>query len=141
MYKVKILTIRKQKEPWLSDAIYEYEKRMQKDFLFEWIFAKDEKQLLKFAEKEKNILCLDPKGKELSSEDFSDFFFSFLEKSLSRICIIIGGPTGIDKKILNNASFICSLSKLTFTHQIARLILVEQVYRSLEIKKNTKYHK
>jgi len=141
MFKVKILTFGKTKEKWLIQALSEYEKRLKSRFSFKWIFAKDEKHLLSLAKQEKNIICLDAKGKEFSSEDFSRNFFLSLEKNQHQICFIIGNDTGIPSCILPYTKQLWSFSKLTFTHQIIRLILLEQIYRALQIRNNHPYHK
>jgi len=138
MIKIKVLTIGKTKEKWLNDAIKLYEKRVSHSLVFNWDLVKDTNQLLMHAEKLTNYICLDPKGLSLTSIDFCEKLFS---PPQSRISFIIGGDMGIPNKIVERASMVLSLSPLTFTHQITRLILIEQLYRSLEIQKGSKYHK
>ena len=141
MYKVKVYSIGKTKEAWLQEALEEYEKRLKPILGFEWILAKTDENLKQLLEKEANFICLDPQGKQLSSEDFSHFLIKELEKYHSRLCFVIGGSAGIPLKLKTKSGNLISLSKMTFTHQITRLILVEQIYRSLEIDKGTAYHK
>lgn len=136
MFKIKILTIGKCKEIWLEKALSEYEKRLSTTVHFEWILAKDDKELEELCEKE-SFIALDPNGTHLNSEAFSQKFISFG----LRQTYVIGGACGLSEKLLKKARFIWSLSSLVFTHQITRLILIEQIYRALEIEKGSKYHK
>ena len=141
MFKVKILTFGKTKDKWLIEALFEYEKRLSSFFSIKWTFAKDEKHLLSLAKQEKNIICLEAKGKRLTSEEFSSDLFSFLEKNQHQITFVIGHDKGIPSSTLALAKNIWSLSNLTFTHQITRLILLEQIYRAKQIQDNHPYHK
>ena len=140
MFKVKILTIGKTKETWLEAALEEYRKRLKSTVQIEFSYVKDNRQLLAIAEKEGSVVGLDPGGIQLSSEAFSQFFVDSLEKRGARMTFVIGGPEGLPQDLKTN-HFLLSLSTLTFTHQIARLILVEQIYRAVEINKKSPYHK
>jgi len=139
--KVKIFSIHKTKEKWLKMALDEYEKRLSKDIEIEWKISKNEKDLEKKVLNENFYICLDEKEKILTSLDFSKKIFNFFENQKSNISFVIGSDTGLSKKIKDKANFFLSLSKLTFTHQMVRLILLEQLYRAFQIFKNTKYHK
>ena len=135
MLKVKILTVGKCKESWLEEALREYELRMKSHCTIEWLLAKEEKQLATWAQKESELIALDLHGQLVSSEELS--------KKLSlygaRISFLIGGAEGIPPNV--HPKWRWSLSPLTFTHQMTRLILLEQLYRSLEIERGSKYHK
>lgn len=133
MLKIKIFSPGKTKESWLLEALAEYEKRLTGSIVIEWDHSDKEPDT--------PYICLDPEGKLLSSEDFSKFLFKAWEQGGSRLSIVIGGPEGLSSEILKKASSIISLSKLTFTHQITRLVLLEQVYRALQIQKGSPYHK
>ncbi len=141
MLKITLFTIGKCKEAWLSDAIANYTKRLQSHLSIEWIIAKDESRLCSFLAKNSSYIALDPKGKKLSSEGFA----LFLEKQFlshgSRLSFVIGGAEGLPPLILESALELLSLSPLTFTHQLTRLIFLEQLYRSIEILKGSPYHK
>lgn len=141
MYKIKIYTIGKTKESWLQEATLEYEKRLKSSLSFEWILAKNDEQLIQFLEKEPHFICLDPQGKQSSSQEFSHDLIALLEQCHSRLCFVIGGAEGIPAPLKAKAKGLISLSKMTLTHQITRLILVEQIYRALEIDKGSAYHK
>lgn len=130
MMRIKIISPGKHKEPWLIQALAEYEKRLTKEAKIEWVFPKE------LTLKEEKYSLLDVKGKFLSSEEFSTFLLS-----QSTHVFVIGGPEGPPKNIIENASFRFSLSPLTFTHQLVRLVLLEQIYRGIEIFKGSSYHK
>jgi len=139
MFKIKILTIGKTKEAWLDDALEEFYKRLKGQVLFEWAFAKDDAQLIDLCKKEPLTLSLDPLGKQFDSPDFSKFLLTKLEEQGTRLAFVIGGPEGLPQTLRQGEML--SFSKLTFTHQIVRLILVEQIYRAFEIARGSPYHK
>lgn len=141
MYKIKIYTIGKTKEKWLDAALQEYTKRLSSDLAIEWILCKDKESLDEHVKKMKDFICLDPKGEQLESEEFSIFLQKEFQKYGLRLNFVIGGAEGLDASQLTKATHILSLSKLTFTHQITRLILLEQLYRAFQIQKGTHYHK
>lgn len=140
MLKLKILSVGKTKEKWLDDAFSEYLKRLQSKVQIDLCWAKDDEQLMSWAKKEKGILCLDPQGQTFESEEFSRFIFSEWERNGSQITIVIGGADGLPQELKKHAKLM-SLSPLTFTHQMTRLILIEQIYRAVEIQKGSSYHK
>ncbi len=141
MIKVKIYTVGKSKETWLQEALEEYSKRLQPVLSIEWILAKTDLQLKQLVSKEANYLCLDPNGKQCSSEEFSTLLMDLVQKRDSRLIFVIGGAEGIPPEIQERALLKISLSRLTFTHQMTRLVLLEQIYRAFEIAKGSGYHK
>lgn len=140
MYKLRILSIGKTKEQWLEEALDEYIKRLSKTLSIEFLWAKNNEQLIQLATKESNLICLDAGGKLMDSENFSTFILKQFEQGGSRLAIVIGGAEGLPAELKKQTGLI-SLSPMTFTHQIVRLILVEQIYRALEIDKGSRYHK
>lgn len=140
MPKVKILSVGKNKEKWLEEALGEYIKRLRPTLEVECLWAQDDSQLAHLALKEKTVICLDPQGKCQTSEQFALFFQEQLEKGGARLSFVIGGAEGLSAEMKRHYPLI-SLSSLTFTHQIARLILIEQIYRATEILKGSQYHK
>lgn len=140
MYKIKVLTLGKTKETWLDEALEEFYKRLRGQMQIEWILAKDDAHLIQLVEKEPLYISLDPAGKTLGSEEFSAYILNCLREGGARLAFVIGGPTGLPPSLKRGAHTL-SLSRLTFTHQIVRLILVEQLYRALEIEKGSPYHK
>ena len=141
MYRIKIFTIGKAKEPWLSEALEEYTDRLKASACIEWVLAKDNAQLVQLVGKEKSFVCLDPHGKLLDSPAFSRELLRLLSEGGSRLSFVIGGAEGIPDSIKSRAAKLFSLSPLTFTHQMTRLILLEQIYRAFEIDKGSPYHK
>ncbi len=140
MIRIKLLSVGKTKESWLEEAVADYVKRLSSQVEFEFIWVKDNDQLeLKIA-KEPRVVLLDPQGISMTSEEFSPFLLKEIEKGNSRLAIVIGGPEGLTRTIKSQFPQI-SLSKMTFTHQITRLILLEQIYRAFEIAKGSQYHK
>ncbi len=140
MLKVKVITVGKCKESWLQEALAEYEKRLQKTLELSWIEAKNDAQLEALLLLEP-FIALDPKGELLESPALSKKLMHLFEEKGSRLTFAIGGPDGFTPKLLQKALWRWSLSPLTFTHQATRLILTEQLYRSLEIAKGSPYHK
>lgn len=136
MYKIKIITVGKIKHQWLSLALKDYEERLKTNVYIEWILFKDEKKWIKYLEKEKDYYCLDLNGEDLSSIKFSNIILK--NKNIS---IIIGPHMGIPLEIKKKSIKNIKLSSLTFTHQMTRIILLEQIYRSFEISKKSGYHK
>lgn len=133
MLKIKIISPGKMKESWLKEALAEYEKRLKGILSIEWVF--------KEVAPDSPYICLDPKGKTFTSLTFSKFLYNEWEGCGSRLTFVIGGPEGLSQEILSGAHHTLSLSSLTFTHQVARLLLLEQIYRATQIEKNTPYHK
>lgn len=140
MIKVKVLAVGKTKELWLEHAIAEYLERLQNQVSFSFVWAKDDRQLLTLADKETLLLGLDPSGALMSSEKFAQFFAKQTIEGGARATFVIGGPLGLPETLKGKIPLV-SLSPMTFTHQIARLILVEQIYRAVEILKGSPYHK
>ncbi len=136
MFKVKVLSVGKCKEEWLKTALFEYEKRLQGTLSVSWHFAKDDLELTDWALKEPYI-ALNSNGILLRSEEWSEK----MEKLGLKLRFVIGGPDGLPNIILEKARFVWSLSPLTFTHQMTRLILIEQLYRAIEIAKGSSYHR
>jgi 23S rRNA (pseudouridine1915-N3)-methyltransferase len=141
MYKIKVISVGKTKEAWLKDAIEEYVQRLKGIATIEWILTKTTEHLNENLKKESSFICLDLGGKALTSEEFSTFLIDELFKHGSRLTFVIGGAEGIPKEITAKAAGLLSFSRLTFTHQIVRLLLIEQIYRGFEIEKGSGYHK
>ena len=140
MIKIKIFSVGKIKEAWLESAMSEYTKRLQSEVSIEWVLFKDEEKLYKNAFLEKDLVALSPDGAEMDSVDFSKNLMKLIEKNQSRLSILIGGAEGIPRHLLKNVPTF-SLSKLTWTHQTVRLLIIEQLYRAFEIAKGSSYHK
>lgn len=140
MYRIRILSVGKTKEEWLESAIAEYLKRLQKTTAITFGWAKNDAQLLDFAKKEEGVICLDAAGRMLDSMQFSSFLTKELENHGARLTFVIGGAEGLPPSLKKDYPLI-SLSPMTLTHQMVRLLLVEQIYRAIEIDKGSNYHK
>ena len=158
--KISILCVGKVKEKFYRDAIDEFSKRLSRYCKLEIIEVADEKteeqsteneiRLVKEKEGErllKNIkedayviaLCID--GKQLDSEELSEKIEKLGVQGTSHICLVIGGSLGLADAVVKRADFKLSFSKMTFPHQLMRVILLEQVYRAYRIMNNEPYHK
>lgn len=140
MFHLRILSVGKTKETWLDQAIEEYCKRLQHVLTINFTWAKNDSQLITFASKEPVLIALDSQGQMQTSEEFSTFMMKEFESTGGRLAMVIGGAEGLPKK-LKQGNRLISLSPMTFTHQLIRLILVEQLYRAFEIAKGSRYHK
>jgi 23S rRNA (pseudouridine1915-N3)-methyltransferase len=157
---ITLITVGKIKEKYLKDAIVEYSKRLQKYCSLSIVEIPDEKtpdnasekEELQIKEKEgesilKNIkdnmyvFALDLRGKMLTSEEFSSELDGLAIRGDSNIAFIIGGSLGLSAAVLNRANYKLSFSKMTFPHQLFRVMLLEQVYRGFRIIKGEPYHK
>jgi 23S rRNA (pseudouridine1915-N3)-methyltransferase len=140
MIRIKVLSVGKTKELWLEQAITEYLERLRSMVTFSFVWAKDDRQLIALADKESLLLGLDPAGTLMSSEKFTSFFAEQIIEGGARASFVIGGPLGLPM-VLREKIPLISLSPMTFTHQMTRLILTEQIYRAVEILKGSPYHK
>lgn len=141
MIKVKVITIGKCKEEWLKIALAEYEKRLSPYLEIQWVLLTDTIRLEKTILAEPHYISLSADGKMMDSFTFSQQLIHFFNRFGSRLSFVIGGPDGLSPNIMANSSDCWSLSRLTLTHQLTRLVLMEQIYRALEISKNSPYHK
>jgi 23S rRNA (pseudouridine1915-N3)-methyltransferase len=138
--KLKIICIGRIKEKWIKDGISEYQKRLLPFCAIEICELKDEgikkesSKILEYKKDSGNFFVLSEEGKEFTSKEFSDFI-----KKESNACFFIGGPNGISNEVKKECRLI-SLSKMTFTHEMARLFLFEQIYRAFMIINNREYY-
>lgn len=150
---IKIICIGKIKEKYLKDAIEDYQTRLSKYTKLEIIELKDEPnqnpktaleqekhQIKKHLKETDNIVLLDIKGKTYTSEELSEFINKELTYQ-SNITFIIGSSHGLDDEIKELTTKKISFSSLTFPHQLFRVLLLEQIYRSFKILNNETYHK
>lgn len=150
---IKIITVGSIKEKYLKDAIDEYIKRISKYTNIEIIEVKDEglveptkslqleeEKILKHINDRDYIITLEIEGKELSSTELADKLDK-IQLEASTITFIIGGSYGLSQNIKDKAKLHLSFSKMTFPHQLFRVLLLEQIYRSFKINNNESYHK
>lgn len=158
--KITIISVGKLKENYLVDGIKEYVKRLTKYTQMEEIVLQDEpikdktSEALNLQIKEKEgqriiealnpksyVIVLDLKGRMLSSEELASKMLDIQTYNSSHITFIIGGSLGLSDAVINKANFRLCFSKMTFPHQLMKLILVEQIYRAFKINNNETYHK
>ncbi len=158
--KITIAAVGKIKEKYLKDGIDEYTKRLSRFCDLEIIEVQDEQapdnlseagekqimkkeaeKLLKRIKEGSLLVVMDVKGEKLDSEGFAAKLKSFFVSGSSHITFIIGGSLGVDEDLLKRANLRLSMSSMTFPHQLARLILLEQIYRCFKINSGETYHK
>lgn len=151
--KINIVAVGKIKEKFYVDAISEYAKRLSRfcDFkVIEVNEATNYKNLNEKSEIEGKsllahvtgfIVALDGKGKMLSSEEFAEFIQGKMIDGISEISFVIGGSNGLSLDVKEMANFVMSFGKITFPHQLFRVVLSEQVYRAFTIINKMPYHK
>ena len=153
---IKLLAIGKTDSASLQDLIVEYEKRLRHYIKFELEIIpdiKNAKNLSEAQQKEKEgelilknlnatdvLVLLDEKGKQFGSVEFSDYLQKKMNSGIKQLVLVIGGPYGFSDAVYTKAQAKISLSKMTFSHQMVRLFLVEQLYRAFTILKNEPYH-
>ena len=157
MIKIRVICVGKIKENYLNVGISEYLKRLSNYAKVEIIELKDEKIINKDSDEHikenegKRIIekldnsyyniFLDVHGKEISSEQFASFTQKLIDEGKGNLCFVIAGSLGFSQNALKHADFRLSFSKMTFTHQMMRLLLLEQIYRVFKINNNEVYHK
>jgi 23S rRNA (pseudouridine1915-N3)-methyltransferase len=107
----------------------------------ETVRRKDWESVTRLMPARKHLILLDQRGKMMTSEKFAKSIQEFQSRSVEEVVFAIGGPIGFPEEALRDADTILSLSPMTFTHDLARLILLEQIYRSFMILRGGKYHK
>ena len=154
--KIKLLAIGKTDDKHLISLIETYKQRLKHYINFELEIIpdiKNVKNLSQVQQKEKEgelilkkltntdvLLLLDEKGKEMRSIDFTKFLQKKMNSGIKQLVFVIGGPYGFSENIYKKSQGKISLSKMTFSHQMIRLFVVEQIYRAFTILKNEPYH-
>lgn len=157
---IKIIAVGKLKEKYLKEGIKEYLKRLQPYARVEIIEVADEKEpvntseatektvkdregerIQKHLKPDSFIIALALEGNQLSSEELASQLDQLALQGKSDITFVIGGSLGLSRNILKQANYKLSFSKMTFPHQLMRLILLEQIYRTFKINRGEPYHK
>ena len=158
--KISIITVGKIKEKYLKDAIAEYSKRLGKYCKLEIVEVADEKtpdaasetvedairakegeRIMKYVRDDAYVITLEISGTQLTSEGLAGKIEQLGIQGKSHITFIIGGSIGLGKQVLARSDYALSFSKMTFPHQLMRVILLEQIYRSYRIISGEPYHK
>ena len=154
--KIKLIVVGKTNPTYLLEGEKEYGNRLKHYTKFEEIIIPDIKQTGKWSENElkkkegqmvlaklensDHVILLDDKGKSFSSIQFSEFLQQKMNSSLKSLVFVVGGAFGFSDEIYQRANSKFSLSKMTFSHQMVRLIFKEQLYRGFSILRGEKYH-
>ncbi len=155
--KIKIIALGKIKEKFLKDGIDEFLKRLtpyasisiqelspieiKDDNLIEKILTEEGDKILSYIKPLDYVITMEINGKQFSSEEFAQQITTLTNDGVQEIVFVIGSSCGIGKNVSARANLKMSMSKMTFLHQFARLILVEQIYRAFKIIKGETYHK
>lgn len=158
--KITIITVGKIKEKYLKDAIAEYSKRLSRYCKLEILEVADEKtpdgaseiveenirekegeRILKLIKEDAYVITLEINGKMLTSEELADRIETLGIQGKSHLVFVIGGSIGLGREVLRRSDYALSFSKMTFPHQLMRVILLEQIYRSYRIINREPYHK
>ncbi len=155
--KIKIIALGKIKEKFLKDGIDEFLKRLtpyasveivelqpveiKDENLTEKALLQEGEKILSHIKIDSFVITLEINGKQLSSEEFASKISEISNSGVSELVFVIGSSCGISRIVSQRANLKLSMSKMTFLHQFARLILVEQIYRAFKILKNETYHK
>ena len=154
--KIWFWSIGKSNESYVKEGIADFTKRISRYFPVEWTIIpvpknsgmlsemdlkkKEGETILQWLRQDDYLIALDEHGKQFSSEGLSELLQERASASTKNLVFLIGGIYGLDESILKRADHVWSLSQLTFSHQLVRLILSEQIYRACTILKNEKYH-
>jgi 23S rRNA (pseudouridine1915-N3)-methyltransferase len=141
--KLKIAWIGKTKDPAIQSLTTEYLKRISRYVEVEGLPLADEAALLKLRDKSRpghTLVLLDSKGKELSSEEFAEFLQNHQDRNPQPLVLAIGPADGFSDAARKAANTSLSLGKMTLPHELARVVLLEQVYRAFTILKGHPYH-
>ena len=144
--KIKIAWIGKTKEPAIASLADEYLKRISRYAQVEGVSLRDEADLLaKFGASAKSatkstLVLMDSRGKEFSSEQFAKFLGDYQDRNPLPLVLAIGGADGFSAEAKAATQSIISLGKMTLAHELARVVLLEQVYRAFTILKGHPYH-
>lgn len=154
--KIILLVVGKTNDTYLSHAIADYEKRLKhyiplqievipdikntKNMPFEVQKEKSCESILKYLQDSDELVLLDERGKEFSSVQFADYMEKKMSTVSKRMVFVIGGPYGFSEALYARANGKLSVSKMTFSHQMIRLIFIEQLYRAMTIIKGEPYH-
>jgi 23S rRNA (pseudouridine1915-N3)-methyltransferase len=154
--RFELLFLGKTKEPYLAAGIADYAKRLARYIATDIKILKEKKikkgtaenvriandsDILLQSTQGSQLICLDRSGRQMDSLDLAAQVESWAMQGQKKITFIIGGPLGLSPAILTNADLILSLSPMTFTHEMTRLLLLEQLYRACTIRAGENYHK
>lgn len=154
--KLALLLTGKTDQPWVRDGVAEYEKRISKYGRLEvitlpdvknpgnrpadWVKGKEAERMLAQIRSDDHVVLLDERGKGYTTLEMAEWLRKVMMLPAKRILFVVGGPYGFDQSVRDRADHMLSLSKLTFSHQVVRLLFAEQLYRVLSVNAGDPYH-
>ena len=157
MLKLNFIVVDRTRSSFIREGEEEYLKRLKRFAGFKWtevkpvritkntsdeeVLKKEGENILAKTEPGDYVIVLDRTGRQYSSEGFASMLEKMSAETKGLVCFVIGGPLGLSKEVLNRADQVMSISDMTLTHEMARLILTEQIYRAFTIIKGHRYHK
>lgn len=154
--KLVLLLTGKTDQAWIREGVAEYEKRISKYTRLEivtlpdvknpgsrpadWVKSREAEKMLAFFKPDDHVVLLDERGQAYSTLEMAGWLRKAMMLSAKRIVFVIGGPYGFDPAVTSRANHFLSLSKLTFSHQMVRLLFAEQLYRVLSVNAGDPYH-
>ncbi len=151
--KIRVLWVGKSQEEWVRSGIDEYAARIRRYTPLEIAEAREERgavpetmrekegeRLMRLLPKSARLVLLDERGEEMASPAFAGFLGRTRDSGVSDLCFAIGGAYGVSEGVRKRADKVMALSSMTFTHQMVRIFLLEQIYRGFTILNNEQYH-
>lgn len=154
--KMALLLTGKTDQPWIREGVAEYEKRISKYGRMEiitlpdvknpgnrppeWVKAREAEKMLAQFRADDHVVLLDERGKLYSTLEMAEWMRKLMMLPAKRIMFVVGGPYGFDPSVTARADHTLSLSRLTFSHQVVRLLFAEQLYRVLSVNAGDPYH-
>lgn len=151
-----LISVGKINSNWIQEGLSIFESRLNRYVKFYTLIVpdiKNSKGLSHEAQKEEEgrailkqinnsdyVVLLDERGRDLTSRDFSEWIQRQMNSGIKKLCLIIGGPYGFSKAIYDRSNYKIALSKMTFTHEMAKLLVTEQIYRAFTILRGEPYH-
>ena len=148
MQRVQLICVGRLKESFFADACAEYEKRLRRYCAFECLelpetgdLEKDGAAILKKIPADAFTAAMCVEGRGVSSEELSELLADCANRGRSRICFVIGGSDGLSPEVKRRSDVRLSMSRMTFPHHLARVMVLEQIFRAFQILGGGKYHK
>ena len=139
--KLAVVAVGKLKEAWVQEGCAEYAKRVRGKLPLELVEVKDDAELVHKIPPRYKLWALDERGRELASEELAASLNKAMNGGEQGIALVIGGADGLPKELVARADFVWSLGRATLPHRLARLIVLEQLYRALSILRGEPYHR
>jgi 23S rRNA (pseudouridine1915-N3)-methyltransferase len=139
--KLSVLAVGKLKEAWVQEGCAEYAKRIRAKLPLDLVEVTDDAELTRKLPPRHKVWALDERGKELTSEQLAAALQRLMNGGENGLSLLIGGADGLPRERVAGADFVWSLGRLTLPHRLARLIVLEQLYRALSILRGEPYHR